>query len=200
MKRLVMSIYHAMQRNYFSFRILVWLKEHGVTRMVNSIFQRSNDKELRQSPSNQMLQSKLFFENNKERLDTVLQILSDEKSREIMKAVIAYRTDKRPIPKNIYSENDQYFVKDLIEIENEEVFVDGGAYTGDTIQQFIDTAKKHNSVYKRIVAFEPGSNYNLISKFYNGNSRVVCINKGLSDRTKNLYFCEGGSVLRRRIA
>ncbi len=45
---------------------------------------------------------------------------------------------------------DQYF--DLFEPEEDEVFVDGGAYTGETSRSFVRWAKKG---YKKIFAFEP---------------------------------------------
>lgn len=90
---------------------------------------------------------------------------------------------------DLYSENDQYFVKDIIKIDDGEVFIDGGGYTGDTIQQFIDTAKAEGAKFRRIVCFEPNEeNYSLIRKFYGKRQDVKIIPKGLSDEEKTLWF------------
>jgi FkbM family methyltransferase len=45
-----------------------------------------------------------------------------------------------------------YFPADIVRIEEKEVFLDCGAYDGDTIRSFLDRAK---SGFSRIVAFEP---------------------------------------------
>lgn len=75
-----------------------------------------------------------------------------------------------------------------------EVFIDGGGYTGDTVQQFIDTAKKEKAKFKRIVVFEPDeTNCALIRKFFGKREDVTIIQKGLSDKEKTLSF-EGSGV------
>lgn len=106
-----------------------------------------------------------------------------------------YRMHKTPIAPELYSENDQYFVKGLLQISQDEVFIDGGAYIGDTIQQFMDTARKQKVCYKKIVAFEPDErNYGLLSRYYGHKEKVVLIKKGLSEKKGVFYFKEAGAA------
>jgi FkbM family methyltransferase len=63
-----------------------------------------------------------------------------------------------------------YFPKFMI-LDNNEVFVDVGAYDGDTLESFI---KKVDSRFRAIHAFEPESNsYNKIRKRYISDKRIT---------------------------
>lgn len=108
-----------------------------------------------------------------------------------------YRAYRIPLKPEWYSEDDQYFPEDIIEIGEDEVFIDGGAYTGDTIQQFVDTLKKAKRRYKRIIAFEPDkANYKLTGKFFGKKKAIILINKGLSDQEKELMFSGSGATVK----
>lgn len=125
----------------------------------------------------------------------MLALLADEKSKEIWKAVVRYRTRRIPIKASCYSEGDQYFVEEIIRPETGEVFIDGGGYTGDTVQQFLDTARKHKASYRRIIVFEPDiENYKLIKKFFGRQKKIILIKKGLSDCIKKIGFTGDGAV------
>jgi hypothetical protein len=50
----------------------------------------------------------------------------------------------------------QYFPKDVLQLSRNEVFIDCGAYDGDTIAEFRRATGHH---FARIVAFEPDPNY-----------------------------------------
>jgi FkbM family methyltransferase len=167
----------------------------GITRKINSLIIRSNDKIDRAEPNEKMKASEQFYKQNHERLQNVLDLLSDEKSKKVLGGVIQYRIHKTPISQELYSENDQYFVRELIHISPDEVFIDGGAYTGDTIQQFMDTARRQKVKYKRIIAFEPdGKNYKMLSNYYGKKKNVTLIKKGLSIKEDTLYFKAAGAA------
>lgn len=72
-----------MQQHYFTFRILVKLKESGITRRINSWILRSSDEQLRIEPSADMLACRNFCERNKKRIEEMLSLLADEKSKEV---------------------------------------------------------------------------------------------------------------------
>jgi FkbM family methyltransferase len=195
MKKLIRKSYSWMQHHYVTFRILTWLKEIGITRKVNSLILRSNDKQDMAEPNEKMKASGQFYEQNHERLKNVLDLLADEKSKKVLGGVIQYRIHKTPISTELYSENDQYFVKGLIHISPGEVFIDGGAYTGDTIQQFMDTARRQKVRYKKIIAFEPDEkNYKMLSNYYGKKDNVELIKKGLSFKEDTLYFKTAGAA------
>jgi len=50
------------------------------------------------------------------------------------------------------------FNNDLIHLDEKEVFVDGGAYTGDSTLEFIDACARQNLTYDQIICFEPDPN------------------------------------------
>lgn len=98
---------------------------------------------------------------------------------------------------DFYSENDQYFVKDIIKFDDGEVFIDVGGFIGDTVQVFIDLAIKVGAKFKKIVVFEPdAANCALIKKNFRKRKDVVLIEKGLSDREKTLFFAGTGPWVR----
>ena len=97
----------------------------------------------------------------------------------------------------LFSNNDQYFVKDIISIDDGEVFVDVGGYIGDTVQVFLDMAKKAGARFKKIVVFEPDeANCRLIRKYFGKRKDVVLVEKGLSDREKTLFFAGTGPFVK----
>lgn len=189
-RKLILGIYHAMQQNYWSFRVLVWLKEHGVTRKINFFVKHSNDRQ-KGTCTKEMESCQTFYRENQERIINMNKLLSDEKSKIVWKGVMNYRRMGCPLPKELYSEYDQYFCKDIIKLHDGEVFIDGGAYTGDTIQQFLDTCKKEKVYYKKIIAFEPDKkNFALVTKFYGKRKNIMLIAKGLYKKETILRFSE----------
>lgn len=104
---------------------------------------------------------------------------------------------KEPIAEGFYSENDQYFVKDIIKLSDSEIFIDGGAYTGDTIQQLLDEAARQKVRIKKVLAFEPDEdNFKLLTKFYGKRDNIWIFRKGLSNRDAVLYFKSNGVTAR----
>ncbi len=191
----VRTVYHEMQKHYLTFRFLVWLKEKGITRRVNHLISHDGDKSDRVNPSKGMIEAQKYFNDPtvKERLNVVVKLLADNKSRAVMGRVLRYRMYKEPIRRDLYSEHDQYFVDDLVKLQDGEVFVDGGAYTGDTVQQLFDTAKRENITIKKVIAFEPDEdNYKLLNKFYGNRENVKIYKKGLSDKEETLFFKSAG--------
>ncbi len=188
-KKSVFCIFHWMQQHYVTFRLLVWLKEQGITRRVAFLISKDDSQHERNHPTEEMKEAVRFFYENKDRVKAVMSMLADDKSRAVMEEVLNYRMKRTPISIDLYSENDQYFVEDIVRLQDGEVFVDGGAYTGDTTQQLIDTARKHQINVKKIIAFEPDkNNYNLMKKFYGKRKQIKIINKGFYSREDSLYF------------
>ena len=145
-------------------------------------------------PTEEMLESQRFFLSNEGRLNRVVEMLADDLSRNVLKSVIEYRGNRTPIQASLYSENDQYFVKGIIQIENDEVFVDGGAYTGDTIQQLLDIARKNHKNIKKIIAFEPDSyNFSLLTRFFGNRLNIELFPLGLYSKNEELFFAGNGA-------
>lgn len=94
----------------------------------------------------------------------------------------------------LYSEDDQYFARDIIRIEDGEVFVDGGAYIGDTIEKFLTVASEEGASYKKIIALEPDDrNFHMLEEAYGHTPRVELIKKGMSNKSGTLLFQENAN-------
>lgn len=84
----------------------------------------------------------------------------------------------------------EYFEDDIFAWSRNEIFVDGGAYHGETAMEF---AKKCPS-YERIYSFEPDSvNFTqLIDKIQGKVENVTCVNAGLWNENTTLCFDSEG--------
>jgi FkbM family methyltransferase len=80
-------------------------------------------------------------------------ILGDERSREVLRAVLmAMLTGDRSHCEAV-SEPDQYFCLPRFHGSDAETYVDAGAYVGDSTERFISA---HSGMFSKIYAFEPG--------------------------------------------
>lgn len=106
-----------------------------------------------------------YFDKNNDRIGKIMSKLADEKSRRVYRHVIEYRCSRDRKKLIGIVDNNQYFNKDIIRFTDEEVFVDCGAFDGDTIRSFLKNLKKGDGTYKEIIALEPDPvNY---KKLYN---------------------------------
>ena len=79
--------------------------------------------------------------------------LADNLSRQVLDAVIEFRRTLDPAAlQPVVDEHDLYAPKGLFEFADDEVYVDGGSYDGDTIRTFIDRVRGR---FGEIYAFEP---------------------------------------------
>ncbi|HBB29343.1 MAG TPA: hypothetical protein DC000_08875 [Clostridiales bacterium] len=91
--------------------------------------------------------------NNIDKYIFVYSLLSDEESRKTFLNYILYRMFVDISYLNEVTSNEQqYYINDIFSESNNEVFVDCGAYNGDTIMQYIEFRKND---YKKIYVYEP---------------------------------------------
>ncbi len=84
---------------------------------------------------------------------------------------------------------DGYFGFPDIKLQNGEVYVDGGAYIGDSAEEFIQDMKNAEKQYKHIYSFEPDSeNFTKARKRLSLYSDITIIPKGLWSSEKELSF------------
>jgi len=132
---------------------------------------------------------KLFFEQHSELIEKNIDLLYDEKSKKVYEGLILYRKYRKRKYFPYYSAKDQYFPEDVIKLNENEIFVDCGAFEGDTAQEFL---KLVNSNYKKIVCFEPDkSNYEILLETLKNYDNVIAINKGVFDKKQVISFDSG---------
>jgi methyltransferase, FkbM family len=135
-----------------------------------------------------------FVEDNCKDIKKCYEILSDEKSKLVFNNLLEFRKSSSLLYLKDIIDKNQYFEPEIIEMSNEEIFIDGGAYTGDTIEEFINlTNNKFDSIY----SFEPDKdNFNKLMKYVNKrNTENVYINNlGLYNKNDYLNFNSNGNV------
>lgn len=111
--------------------------------------------------------------------------LSDQESKEIFIAYLKARLTGYPDNLINHYTTPQYFTE-LIKLSDEEIFVDCGAYTGDTLEYFLKlTANK----YKKFYAFEPEKdNFDKLNDKAKNNTNIICIKKGVWNKKTTLKF------------
>jgi FkbM family methyltransferase len=119
--------------------------------------------------------------------------LSDDKSKKAFDDFIHQKSTG--VYEKDYTDN-QYFDNEIIRFDESEIFVDCGAYTGDTVQSFITNAVHtcgggEQSVY----AFEPDeANYLQLLKMKNKIPNLHCINKGVWNCSGILKFSKNENM------
>ena len=94
----------------------------------------------------------------------LLQRFVDPTSKEQAEAFFCAQIDLDPSSASSPRWQD-YFLSDWIEVPDQAVYVDAGAYRGDTIQKFLDS---HPFVTSEILAFEPDpQNYQALAAYVN---------------------------------
>lgn len=136
-----------------------------------------------------------FFQENKKKFDEVKDALYDDFSKKIMEAFLHEKVsgDYRLILP--YVVRPQYFFKNTLwKYNDHEIFLDCGAYDGDSISNFIDLVGSYDS----IIACEPDkTNYNkLVSNIEKNNwKRIKPYQIGISDEAGTVMFYATGDML-----
>ncbi|HFK6836390.1 TPA: FkbM family methyltransferase [Enterobacter roggenkampii] len=116
-----------------------------------------------------------FCDEHSDTLEAVYAGLADERSRETLVAFLKQRLSAtRGYYQAVY-EPAHYFPADIIRLQNNEVFIDCGAYNGDSIGAFMqEVVNQGVEMPEKIVGFEPDA----------GNFSQLC------DNTRQWPFCQ----------
>lgn len=122
----------------------------------------------------------------------VFDMLEDETSKLILDRLIRGRMERSWNYKDICCAN-QYFVREhWWDLTKEEVFVDVGAYNGDTLRRF---RKATQNYFERIYAFEPGNkNYETLRRLASNDSRIECYPYALWNERRWMHFAEDDTM------
>lgn len=124
------------------------------------------------------------------RIVTLYNLLSDEKSKEVYKAALKFKlTEDYHYLLDVKDDLKKQYFDEVVKFSDEEVFVDCGGYTGDTIEAFI---KAVNGKFKQIYSFEPdGKNYKILTEYINTleqKDKIKAIDAGVYYKTKSFYI------------
>ncbi|WP_210454333.1 FkbM family methyltransferase [Pantoea ananatis] len=142
-----------------------------------------------------------FCEAYADTLQSFYETLGDDKSRDTFVAFINQRISARPAYiKNVYDEH-HYFPDDIVALSESEVFVDCGAYNGDSINAFeVALANRGFTSPEKIYAFEPDDvNYDLLCTSTQAKGYCECHKAGVWSEETTLYF-ESGKALSSKLS
>lgn len=141
-----------------------------------------------------------YFYSHKTEFEAVYERLADEKSKETFLNIINYK----------FSGNIKYLFdcqvnpdepyESFLKLSNKESFLDLGAYTGDTVSDFIGRATS----YEKIIAVEPDiKTFKKLKKNTENYKNITLVNKCISDfcgkgnfsmlSGRNSVICENGT-------
>lgn len=128
---------------------------------------------------------KAFDKDEMAKLNVLKGYLADDKSKEVLEGLINIRNSQMTNEWYKFYSGKQYFCKDIFQFTEKEVFVDGGAYTGDTAIEF---AELMSNKYKKIYSFEPDKKVFEEYTVKQNLENYIPINKGLWDTEDVAYF------------
>lgn len=134
-----------------------------------------------------------YIEEHREALEQTYEMLGDYESKMIYRTMLESRFTKNiDVLTRTYKHRQYFPVEDILEIGSEEVFVDAGAFDGDTIKDFLEITGGH---CQYIYAFEPDAANCERLRERNYAENVKIFNAGLFDKTDTLSFSanKGGS-------
>lgn len=133
-----------------------------------------------------------YYMEHASQLEKVYGLLADERSRKVFRNLLNYKISRDiSLIRSISDLHrcDQYFDMSILRFGQDEVFVDLGAYIGDTVDSFVKHVKESNASYAQIFAFEPDQNtFQELKKHTAQYANMTYINKGAYDRDTILRF------------
>ena len=116
--------------------------------------------------------------------------LADEHSRNVMIAYINAKISGNPEALvNLNVDGEQMYYPEFLHLSDNEVFVDCGAFDGDSVISFI---KKTEGKYSKIYAFEPDKhNIEKLKKNTSQFNNIEIIEKGCFSGKATMYFQDG---------
>ena len=129
-----------------------------------------------------------------DRILSLFDQLSDEPSQRVLADKVRYylTLDKKLLD-GIRSRQMIYFDSDIVRLQPDEVCVDCGAFTGDTMRCFLSVT---GGRFAKYLAFEPDPSHfpELHASAATAPARIVCVRAGVSDQTGVLRFLVTGTV------
>ncbi len=129
----------------------------------------------------------------------------DQHSLNTARAVLLSMLEGTTRPLSLYADNRPFFDKFGFFNRDGEIFVDAGAYVGDSVERFLWSV---NGVFKHIYAFEPGLMQfhamekrveRLMVEWAFDPGKISLINRGVSNVSNSVQLTSGAHIIQTRI-
>ncbi len=170
-------------------RIIISLRKTGITRKARYLMLSLQYSKDCKHPTEKMKETKRYFKEHANEIKENLSCLFDAESKDVYLKMIKFRYthNLRAFPK--YNLDNSYFLSGIVPKKNDGVFIDCGAYTGDSAGAYIDY---NGGQYKSIVCFEPDDkNYEALKNNFISERNISVIKKGVWNENTTLRFNSG---------
>ncbi len=127
------------------------------------------------------------------KIKKVLELCGDERSKKIFCQIISEWLNNESGDLSDICTNDQYFCEDILQLNDNEVFADCGAYNGDTLREFF---KVKGYQFNKMILFELSrNNFQALERYMEQldedvKGKIEVYNKGVSDRIAEIWYEE----------
>lgn len=139
-----------------------------------------------------------IFSYNFDKILKVFDSLCNDESKKLYAEIVISRMNGKEIDQNLICQDEYFSDTHFLKRDQKEVFVDCGAYVGDTIEQYI---YKKAGIFNQIYAFEPNEkNYKALEfraerlkkEWALEDNKIILVKAGVSDSTykTELHFAE----------
>ena len=130
-----------------------------------------------------------YYGEHERELQQVYDMLADDPSRAVFRDMIDYKLSGKP--EYLYrcesSPGEAY--ETILKLGDDECYVDAGAYTGDTVRDFLEAVDG----YEKIFASEPDAkNFARLRNATEGIGGVTCLNVAAHEKEGELLFAQRG--------
>ncbi len=130
-----------------------------------------------------------YAREHKKELEQVYNLLADEQSKTCFENCVRYRISGKPEYLYECETPISEAYENILKLTSSEVFYDLGAYTGDTLTQFLE----HTGGAKEIHAFEPDrKNFKKLEKNFGDTADVYLHNCAVSNECGEISFAQNG--------
>lgn len=174
-------------------RLYDLLEIMGIRIVVSRFFNRRTVKYEEKHINNRIRESREYFKKNEYRVKNVEKMLCDDESKMIYQSMIKFRCTSKysDLPQN--SMRKQYFDNSFFKYkEDGEIYIDCGAYDGDSIINFKRNMKRRKIPIKKIVAFEADEKNAELLKRNHADVKVLVA--GVWDADTMLRFSDGNTT------
>ncbi len=132
---------------------------------------------------------KAYFEKHEAEITSAYKMLADEWSRRVFEHMINYKISGKPDYLFGCESDAREAFQDILNLSDEETYVDVGAYTGDTMQELIE----YTGGYRKIFAVEPDKkNFAKLIKYAQGMRDVYCFHAAAHEEAGTMCFAARG--------
>lgn len=174
--------------------ILSQLKERGFNNVFSHVYFSSVYPDKFINPYWQNLIGEMI--KNKEKIFQCFKLFLDLKSKKTFLGLLKYRLflDRKYLNEILELQEKEYFDKNIMNLNTNEIFVDGGAYDADTVKKFLKITKRK---FTKIYAFEPDASlFKKLRQFVEESTdkRIKIFRCGLGKKEEILKFTNDATL------